>query len=485
MFQDAAGRSYTMGELSDMLKRATGRSVFKIDLPRAQSNDIINFLEGRFIGQDIKEAISGGIPSANEVIRSARGTIGILQNIAQSEDLLFRYAILKKALQEGRSVDEATALARESLYDVGKLSSKEKQFKQLALFYGWARNNLLTALKNITSAKGLKRIKNVERTRQSLSDLFTDEETRKYSPSYAQTRILLDRVGFDPEKGKDLILTSPALTTLDGVYSLAEVLKLNPEVLSSVLRPEYKIAFGVEDPFDRELKQVPPEHIALLDQMGFEAQDVINLILAGFGAEPVVAVPGQPNEGAINGSIYPLNSPKQKRAYDLFTTALNVAGASTPILDLGRAVGGDVTRPGEKFALGLISGDVARDIGGAGIYTFTTPQKQAYYDRLTRLRALRAVTSALRDDETKRMQEEAPVEEVQQAEEIKQIREEVKTVKALTPTEIENRMIEIARERQTIILNYRMGQMTPQEAYARAEELAKEYDELKRLQRAQ
>lgn len=465
MFTDPSGRPYTQGELQSILQDVTGRSVYGLNLPQAQSNRLINLLK------DTKKAKLGEYWE-------------VFKELPQSEDLLFRYAILKSALMEGRSLDEAIALARRSMFDAGNITDIEKKVKNIALFYGFARNNLLNTLQNMASLKGVKRIGKVKRLRDNMSRFFAGEETEEYAPSYASSRVLLGKIGFDPEKGKELIITSAPLATLDGVYTLAEFIKLEPSgVFGSAVRPEYKSLFGVEDKFDREFKQVPPEHVALLKMSGFDPADVINMIVGGLGGEEVISVPGKTIEGAVDGVVYPLNTPKQRAAYKKFYDAIAFFGMTSLSMDIPRSLKAEGTKVGEIEAGGPVRDFLTALSFGTGAMTpmaSFSPERQAYYDRLSRIRDLQSIVKGTATSESKRLQEEAPAEEKQQAKEIKEKREELKKKKKVTPKNIESRMLEIRREVNNIKMSVRTGSMTLQEGRARMSELQEEVEQLKK-----
>lgn len=458
MFTDPAGRPYTQGELQGILQDVTGRSVFGLTLPQAESKRLINLLD---------ESTPAKIREGFEVFKE----------LPQSEDLLFRYAILKQALMEGRSLDEAIELARRSMFDAGNITTLEKQLKNLALFYGFQRNNLINTLKNITSVEGIKRIGKAKRARDNLSRFFVDEETEEYSPDYTKTRVLLGKIGFDPDKGKELIIAGPPLASLDGVYTLAQFIQLEPAgVLGGAIRPEYKALFGVEDKFDREFKQIPAEHIAILDAAGFAPADVMNMIVVGLGGEEVIPVPGTAEEGAVNGMLYPLNTPKQRKAYKKFYDSMSALGLSTPIMDLSRTLVPEGTKVGETGLLGQI----AFGTGAATPMTYISPEKQAYYDRLSRLRDLQGMVSGVAEGESRRLEKEAPVEEKQKAKEIQEKKTEVKQQKKIKPTRKQRSMLELKRAKDKIIMDVRSGRMTPSEGRARLEDLKREYESLRR-----
>ena len=457
VFTDPAGRAYTEGELVSILQDVTGRSVFRPDLPSTSSERLINLLEDPTNRTKLKEGWNQ------------------FKELPQTEDLTFRYAILKQALMEGRSLDEAIALARTSMFDSSQITGAESTVRNLALFYGFARNNLANTMKNVVSAKGIKRLGRAKRIRDNLSRFFVDEETQEYAPSYTQNRVLLGKIGFDPEKGRDQVIAGPPLASLDGLYTLAEFIKLQPTgVLGGAIRPEYKALFGVEDRFDREFKKVPPEHIAILRMVpGANPDDVVNVLMAGMGAEPVIGVPGTPEEGAVDGIVYPLNTPQQRKAYKRFFDIFAMSGLTTLGSDIARTAG-----VGSTQKVGL-PGQLAFSVAAGTPMTMMSPERQAYYDRLSRMRDLQAVVRSVASDESKRLEAEVPQEEKAKAKEIKEIKEEARQIKKIKPTTKEQRMLELKREKDRIISATRTGKMTTPEAYRRLQEIQKEAEALK------
>jgi len=448
IFRDASGRPYTSGELNNLLD-TTGRSIYTPGKPGTDAvTDLLKSKPG-----DYRDIFRRGWQK--------------FKDLPQSEDLLFRYSILKAALKEGRSLDDALSLSRASMFDSGDLTKVEDVMRRMSLFYGFQRNSLVNALNNLASAKGIKRIVGVKRTRDNLSRFFTSEEDRQYAPSYAESRILLGKVGWDPDKGKDLLIAAPPLQTLDAVYSLADFIKGDISGLfGDALRPEYKVAFGVDDKFGKELEQVPMEHINILKLSTDHPEEAINLILAGFG----VGSPVTTSTDKDGNLVIPLSTTEQRAAYKKFMDVISMIGLSTPLLDWSRALAPGGTKievmsgvqrdrpPVERFpistreqrdiATSLGLGDdirtlpptgeitqpsalesVARrstDIGsrvafmtsaGSPITTFT-PEKQAYYDRMARAAELRNIVKALGDINVQEIQTRETPESTAQREKL-------------------------------------------------------------------
>jgi hypothetical protein len=116
--------------------------------------------------------------------------------------------------------------------------------------------------------------------------------------------------------------------------------------------------------------------------------DVVNYLMAGMGAEPVIGVPGTPEEGAVDGIIYPLNTPQQRKAYKRFFDIFAMSGLTTLGSDIARTAG-----VGSTQKVGL-PGQLAFSVAAGTPMTMMSPERQAYYDRLSRLRDLQAVVRA-------------------------------------------------------------------------------------------
>ena len=481
IFTDPSGRSYTSGELNEILETATGRSVYRTAAPSANVDRMLDFLDERGIGAKLTGADK---LSANLLPTRAKDLAEAFKDLPQSEDLLYRYAALKAALREGRSIEDATALARKSMFDIGDIDAAalpqgikkaEANFRRLALFYGFQRNSLMNAIKNLSSAGGLKRIVKAKRFKDNTEALLVDDETSEYSPSYAQTRIILNKLDWKPEEDKSLILTSPPLQSLDAIYTLAEVLKGEPQgIIGGFIRPEFKAALGIEDKFSRELDEVPPEHINILKLTTDNPTDAINYLLTGFGAEPVGGFENK--DGRL---IIPLNTPKQKKAYRLFMDTMSGVGLSAPLTDYSRTFLPEDTKVGAMGGGAL--GQAAFATAAVTPMTYLSPEKQAYYDRLSRLRSLQQMVSSVKGSEAEREEATITPEAKEQMKEQADKREDLRIRKKTTPTKRRRRKIEIKLEMDKLIRDVRAGKYAgrKEEAKKKQQALKKEMEALK------
>ena len=429
-----AGRNFTVDELNTILRTQTGSTPYKAALPSAQQNRLIRMLT------------PGKVRSKLEL---PGNVLERFNELPQAEDTLYRFMTFKTALEEGRSLDEATALARRSMFDVTDIDQSlipqvEKNLRKLSLFYGFQRNNLANAIRNLSSIKGLKRIGKASRTRDNLTDLLLGEdaeETREYSPSYAQTRVILDKIGFDPVKGKEIIITGPSHASLDAIYALADVLKGEVSgIVGGGLKQEYKALLGVEDKFKIDPDKVPEDHIQVLKLLTDDPLDAINMLLTGFGAQPTTYVPatkyaeGVEIEGLKGGYVIPLTTPQQKKVYTLFMSAMSFTGITSPIRDYGRLIDptGKVKVMGEQIGE-LPAATLFASAAGTPM-TYMTPQQQAYYDLVARQKQLRGLTAALKKDENARLESEG---------------ERIEGIKSVTPEGARKQAIEKLKKEAT------------------------------------
>lgn len=333
IFTDKAGRPYTSGELYNALTMEGGKSVYKASAPTIDKADLDSVL------YDYKFA--GGLSDKSKNILWKW-----FKNLPSNEDLLFRYSAMKSALDEGRSLEDATALARKSMFDAGTkipIESLQKiedatKAARIFLFYGFARNNLLNLLKNASSAKGILRIgkslKFKQAAEQGLDYAAGRTENDYIVPDAKQTRIFLDNMPYGPSGQKELQYYSPSIPTLDAIKMFSDLIQFKfADVAGPMLSPTYKEIFDIDTGFG-DPNVVPPEHIALLKSVcdvipGTSIEEILSTVTGA----PVVARKGTKEEGAIYGYVYPLNTPEQKSNYKYWMNVISFFGFSSPATD--------------------------------------------------------------------------------------------------------------------------------------------------------
>jgi hypothetical protein len=389
ILKDKAGRSYTASEIYERLMQQGGQSIYSLNAPRLASDRILARTTDSEFGR-VKDWWNN------------------FKNAPQVEDMAFRYAAFSNAIKSGRSVEEATALARKAMFDAGDLADWEKNIQRLLMFYGFRRNNFVNFAKNFASPKGISRIKNFLRTKDAseefinefLTDLSSGEyastlgiseitgisrEDRKKLPEYLQGKLILGKI---PGKEKDVIITSPSLATMDGFSIFGEAVKGNIFGLTAEMaNPNYKAIFGMDQGMGRIPTKILPEHIVLMNQYGLPTQDLVDY-LAGSEVTPRKA---SDEAGAVGGIIYPLTQPAQQARYKKFIDALSFTGLSTLLSDYSK------TRYGEGTAAGKLSGPAAF-AQGIGFLTSSyaiPPEKADYFNKLAKLKELQKTIGAM------------------------------------------------------------------------------------------
>lgn len=391
---DKAGRSYTASEVYERLMQQGGQSIYSLNAPKLASDRILAL-------------------TTDSELDGVKKWWNSFKNLPQAEDMAFRYAAFSDAIRSGRSIEEATALARKAMFDAGDLADWEKNIQKLLMFYGFRRNNFVNFAKNLASPQGISRIKNFLRTKDAsedtinefLTDLSSDQyleeatgiskEDRKKLPQYLEGKLVLGKI---PGKEKDVIVTSPSLATLDAFSIFAEAIKGNIfKLTADMANPNYKVIFGMDQGMGRTPTKIMPEHVVLMDKYGLPTSDVVNF-LAGSEVTPRKA---SEETGAVGGVIYPLTQPSQQARYKKFVDTLSFIGLSTFINDYSKA------RYGEGTAARKLSGSaaIAQAIGFLTSSYAIPPEKADYFNKLAKLKELQksigAMGGAVKKEEVK------------------------------------------------------------------------------------
>jgi hypothetical protein len=262
----------------------------------------------------------------------------------------------------------------------------------------------------MTSTKGLNRIKTFIRTKDASEDIINDllsegyiegvtgisEKDRKKLPQYLEGKMIFGKI---PGKEKDVIITSPSLATLDGFSIFAELVKGNFfDLTASMANPNYKAIFGMDQGMGRIPTKIAPEHVFLLDQIPFvNVLDVINFI----SDSEVIPRRGTPEEGAVNGLIYPLTQESQQKRYKAIVDALSFTGISTVANDFAKAVGRQGTAV-EKLGP---AASIAQMLGFLSASNAMSPEKVDYFTKLAKLSEINKAIGSM----TKAEKKEQPI----------------------------------------------------------------------------
>ena len=363
---DKAGRAYTYGELYDRIVMGGGiRSASGAVFQQAQMDDVIRFME--------EANLKNIIPKASDK----------LVEFANTEDMMFRMSIAVDALEEGRSLDDAVAIARESMFDYNNLTPAEKALRaQYLIFYTFTRQNVTHLIRAMGDPKKFKRYINIlkfDRGGETLAAelggfkpndvMFTNEYT-------AARTLLAKRKG---EK-RDYDIYSPGIPPIDAMVTLMNIASMEfgkegrtSEVLVGFVHPQIKEGLGIEG-FRQLTRRVQPEHVAWINSLTDDPQETADFLSSALGGT-VTPVPGKVEDGAIDGYTYPLSS-SQEEAYTDILEWVGLSGVSTLQKDIKRIVDPEIA-----FGEGAGAGSSA--LFGAGAVTpikQTRPGGQRVYE---------------------------------------------------------------------------------------------------------
>lgn len=382
--KDAAGRTYTADELWRAFSEGASRSNYDADIPL------------------MKAWTSNAEINSKGTLSRALGTV---MDLANNEDLFFRISVGTKALQEGRTLDEAIKLARAALFDVGDITKAEKKIQNATLFYNFQRNNFINLMKNLTSPNGWKRITNLAKIKRGTEGVLgITEQEKQYAPTQTATRIILGEGGdIGPKKQ---IITTASIPELQAVELLGQILAGEfSKIAGASLNPLLKSLF--EDP--KEIERVPAEQVnsikAVSSITGTSPERIISLLA---GEEVVPYKSNEPD--AVDGYVYPLLTQSARDKYTSRMGLVAFVGLNRIMSDYPQTVAAQGTKT--AYAYESVPGLLGYGVG------LTTP-----------IKTISAEEQRLRQVLMKNSEARKIVGDVQDA-----ITEEMKTA-PLTPTE--------------------------------------------------
>lgn len=207
--------------------------------------EISNNLLGATVDWAGKTGLYG---DTNSIVKSARRNfvnyqdLNVWSTAANAVDQSYRMGVLVKALKEGESLENATRLARESLFDYGNLTDFEKPIASVVWFYRFKRNNfrsVFTSLANDPKAlkfafaqgQGWEYVYNFGE--KTLGFDKNDVDMRFALKDYSENRAFIDLVE-DPENKKRYGVYGPPVPAIQAVAEMTDYAStlLTPYILA-------------------------------------------------------------------------------------------------------------------------------------------------------------------------------------------------------------------------------------------------------------
>lgn len=154
---------------------------------------------------------------------------------ANTCDQYYRLGVLKRALSEGQSLPQASKLARESLFDYGKLSAAEKaSISKVFWFWNFQRNSMKSIYVSLlTDPRKLKVAFAQQRgwayaydlAEKAMGQKQEDTDYRYIMKDYSESRMFLNLIE-DPENQRRYAIYGPPVPALQAIGQLVDYLSI-------------------------------------------------------------------------------------------------------------------------------------------------------------------------------------------------------------------------------------------------------------------
>ena len=150
--------------------------------------------------------------------------INAFQELGQMTDTMFRTSILKQALANGLSEEQALTLARESLFDYGNLTRIEKEYvSKIFWFWTFRRNSYRNVVKSFLTNPT--RFKNTYLANGYLEEM--DRDNNIATKDYAETRPFIHLVD-DKQNKQRFGLYGPGIPQLQATADMIDYISFFP-----------------------------------------------------------------------------------------------------------------------------------------------------------------------------------------------------------------------------------------------------------------
>jgi len=387
-----AGAVYTYNDIYEAVRVSGVRSEFNFITAAVNDGSLVKYIDG--ISNNTQGLGKKAINGLSELSDK-------LNDFTVAEDMVFRAGAMAQALKEGKSIEEATAIARRSLFDYNDMNPVEKSIATyFFIFYSFMRQNFTTAIQSLGDAKTLKRYINIlkfDRGTEALAVEFNDRKKfphQAFFPDYTLPRQIL---AVQKGQEKDYYISSPPIPAIDAILLAADIAQGKiSELLQRQLAPQYKLLLGLENIIGGG-KRLPSEYISLVSATYSDNPAEIAALLEQVVGGTVIPTATTEEKGAINGYIYEL-TPEQQMRWNLFSKfAIDFPGLSTPAKDYAKIFAPEGTAAQK---LGTV-GRILTTVGAITPMGIAQPELQDYYQLKARERAINARLRLLKGQEKK------------------------------------------------------------------------------------
>lgn len=392
------GRVYTNGDIYEGIQKAGVRNQFSyIQSQGGKESLFLREIQDRFTGQFNK-------PGLQKILRTMNDASTFALALQTKEDFVFRSAAAIKALQEGRSFDEAMQLARRSMFDYSDIPEDVQRLMGAVFVFSsftvQAMKEIVFSMHDPTKLmqlfKAVDLIKSTETVYQTMnSDVQFPYDM--YYPDYAQNRLKMptgvygDKVTFAMSYSNPIV---DNLNTLVGVGAALfvpdakdigafdPVIQLINPLLKEVLLPKSVDKYTPSNAM--------PELLFYLELAGNKTPIEIATALEELaGGRVIPAARPEGTKGVRNGYVYPLSEEQQFQLYHRsWYTIFNTLGMTSRLRSIARLVSPEGTTYGGESSGLLILGQITGAYTLSQVDTEDKQQMEALKRREAYLRAI-------------------------------------------------------------------------------------------------
>lgn len=232
-----SGKVYTNYDIASLISNnSIMRSQASAELTKKVVEDIVSWS-----GVNISKVTDPTVTNLNNMGRSqyteafkksylqtGGREMNAFQELGQMTDTMFRTSVLKKALAEGLTEDQALTLARESLFDYGNLTKVEKEYiSKIFWFWNFRRNSYRNVVKSFLTNPT--RLKNTYLANGYLEEM--DRDNNIATKEYAEARPFIHLVD-DKENKQRFGLYGPGIPQLQATADMLDYISFFPMAFS-------------------------------------------------------------------------------------------------------------------------------------------------------------------------------------------------------------------------------------------------------------
>jgi len=391
LFRSPDGKVWTSAMVADVVStRSIARSQAVAEVSSKIIDDVVRQSGRDASGVELTK-MRQLLRDTNRIVNPFTG-LNFWGEMASASDTMWRTGVLTRALKQGRSVEEAVVMAREALFDYGRLSVAEKEhIAKYFWFWRFQRENMRSVIRAF--------INNPSRTlhlAKISKGAFTDGEYHLESREWNQNRPFLFLVNSDAPARERYAVHGPSVPFVEGLSQILGIMSFAAPLFDKGVKPQSRVtemisdtlgglasrakpglkigaaAAGVEIAFDRVEPSgtyLDPRLVALLHASG--RWDWFT------GYVNVEAVVPQPGESTFNLKRWriPYNDKSSRATWGMMKAALQAGGQERTIRDYASwFIGereGEITGPELQAAPGI---EQLRNMGVLRVSPDTPPR---------------------------------------------------------------------------------------------------------------